>query len=60
MEQIPELKHMVTPGTSTTPYSLNYNGFIAYLVKAVQELSTKVEEQGAELRALQNGSSSST
>lgn len=60
VEQIPELKHMVTPGTSTTPYSLNYNGFIAYLVKAVQELSTKVEEQGAELRALQNGSSSSS
>lgn len=43
VEKIPELAHLVTPGDEKTPYRLKYNGFMAFIVQACQEMSTELE-----------------
>ena len=42
VEKIPELAHLVTPGDEKTPYLLKYNGFMAFIVQACQEMSTEL------------------
>jgi len=38
--EVPELKHLVKEGSDTVPYSFNYMGMVAYLIKSAQEMST--------------------
>ena len=38
--EVPELKHLVNEGSDTVPYSFNYMGMVAYLIKSAQEMST--------------------
>ena len=46
--EVPELKHLVNEGSDTQPYSFNYTGMIAYLTRAVQELSQEVKDLKAQ------------
>ena len=43
VEKIPELAHLVTPGDEKTPYKLKYDGFMAFIVQACQEMSTELD-----------------
>jgi hypothetical protein len=36
------------------PYSVNYNGFIAYLIKAIQEQQENYNDLLARIEALEN------
>jgi hypothetical protein len=39
-------------GWSNKPASINYEGIIAYLVGAIQELKIKIEQQTTEINSL--------
>ncbi len=45
---IPELAHLVLQINDNKPYALNYIGLIAYTIKAIQELDSKVKILEAE------------
>jgi hypothetical protein len=45
VNDIPELRFLVSQGTETTPYALNYNSIFTRSVKALQELDTKLQEE---------------
>ena len=38
---LPNLKKIVNPGNDTTPFSVNYNGLLSYLLLSIQELHKK-------------------
>lgn len=52
VQKIPELKHLVTPGSSNVPYSLNYHGLLAFIVQASQENSSTISAQAKALSSL--------
>jgi hypothetical protein len=49
-EYLPELVHIDEEGM----YSLNYTGFIPYLIKAVQEQQEEMKEKDARISELEN------
>ena len=51
--EVPELKHLVNEGSDTQPYSFNYTGMIAYLTRAVQEMSQRINELNEKVNAMQ-------
>ena len=59
IQQIPELEHLVVPGDETTPFRLNYNGFLAFLVEGFQEMSAEIKALKAKVQSLEAASASS-
>ena len=59
IQQIPELEHLVVPGDETTPFKLNYNGFLAFLVEGFQEMSAEIKALKAKVQSLEAASASS-
>jgi hypothetical protein len=45
VENIPELRFLVSQGTETTPYALNYNSMFTRSVKALQELDVELQAE---------------
>jgi hypothetical protein len=45
VNDIPELRFLVSQGTETTPYALNYNSMFTRSVKALQELDVELQAE---------------
>ena len=54
VQKIPELQHLVTPGSSSIAYTLDYHGLLAYMVKASQEMASEIKSLKAQVQELKS------
>lgn len=54
VQKIPELQHLVTAGSSSIAYTLDYHGLLAYMVKASQEMASEIKSLKAQVQELKS------